>query len=90
LTKTSPPNKNVSSPLLVLAAARSLDKSPVKTPAAPAEIAPKNVRRVTLLCIEFPSLLLLNSYFLLLTFLGPLHPRDLLPKNVRRFITGKI
>src|SRR6476620_11850214 len=81
LTKRSPPNKSVSSSLLVLAAARNLDKSPVKTPAAPAEIAPKNVRRVTSLCIEFPSLLLLNSYFLLLTFLGPLHPRDLIPKT---------
>src|SRR5580765_4770423 len=88
LTKTSPPNKNVSSPLLVPAAARSLDKSPVKTPAAPAEIAPKNVRRVTSLCIEFPSLLLLNSYFLLLTFLRPLHPRDLLPKTF--FVSSQV
>jgi hypothetical protein len=46
LTKRSPPNKNVSSLLLVLAAARSVGNPPVKTPAALAEIASKNVRRV--------------------------------------------
>src|SRR6266571_2116550 len=46
LTKRSPPNKNVSSLLLVLAAARSFGNPPVKTPAAPAEIAPKKVLRL--------------------------------------------
>src|SRR6266542_3400114 len=45
LTKRSSPNKNVSSLLLVLVAARSFGNPPVKTPAAPAEIAPKNVLR---------------------------------------------
>src|SRR6266566_7784501 len=44
LTKRSPPNKNVSS--LLLAAARSFGNPPVKTPAAPAEIAPKKVLRL--------------------------------------------
>src|SRR5436190_12790898 len=83
LTNRSPPNKNVSPLLLVLtpAAATSFDNPPVKIPAAPAETARKNVRRVTSLCIEFPSLLLLNSYFLLLTFLGPLHLQKLSPKR---------
>src|SRR5437764_313796 len=88
LTKRSPPNKNVSSLLLVLAAATSFDNPPVRTPAALAESAVKNVRRVTSSCIEFPSLLLLNSYFLLLTFLGPLHPRDLLPKTF--FVSSQV
>src|SRR6266496_554528 len=46
LTNRSPPNKNVSSLLLVLAAAISFANPPVKTPAAPAEIAPKNVLRL--------------------------------------------
>src|SRR5438876_6253457 len=45
LTNRSPPNKNVSSLLLVLAAARISCNPPVKTPAALAEIAPKNVLR---------------------------------------------
>src|SRR5439155_25170713 len=81
LTKRSPPSKNVSSLLLACAAARSFDNPPVKTPAALAESAAKNVRRVTSLCIEFPSLLLLNSYFLLLTFLGPLHLQKPPPKK---------
>src|SRR6266700_4072962 len=56
LTKRSPPNKNVSSLVLAclavakrrwgLAAAISFDTPPVKTPAAPAEITPKNVLRL--------------------------------------------
>src|SRR6266446_165829 len=56
LTNRSPPNKNVSSLLLacpavaerrwVLAAARSFGNPPVKTPAAPARLAPKNVLRL--------------------------------------------
>src|SRR4029077_13587425 len=65
LTKRSPPNKNVS-PLclvLVLADATSFDSPPVRPPAALAESAAKNVRRVTSLCIEFPFLLH-NSSFL--------------------------
>src|SRR5205823_6052987 len=47
LTNRSPPNKNVSSLLLVLAAAaRSFGNPPVKTPAAPAEMTSKNVLRL--------------------------------------------
>src|SRR6266480_1823016 len=64
LTKRSPPNKNVSSLLLVLAAARILCNPPVRTPAALAESAAKNVRRVTSLCIGFPFLLHNSSFFL--------------------------
>src|SRR5205814_8590529 len=64
LTKRSPPNKNVSSFLLVLAAVTSFDNPPVRTPAALVESAVKNVRRVTSLCIEFPSLLHNSSFFL--------------------------
>src|SRR5438034_3330933 len=66
LTKRSPPNKNVSSLLLVLAlaAATSFDNPPVRTPAALAESAAKNVRRVTSLCIGFPFLLHNSSFFL--------------------------
>src|SRR6266566_4362460 len=60
-------------PLASGIAARSFGNPPVKTPAALAESAAKNVRRVTSLCIGFPSLLLLTSYLLLLTFLGPLY-----------------
>src|SRR5437870_574925 len=66
LTKRSPPNRNVSWLLLVLAcaAATSFDNPPVRTPAALAESAAKNVRRVTSLCIEFPFLLHNSSFFL--------------------------
>src|SRR6266436_8215508 len=46
LTNRSPPNKNVSSLLLALAAATSFGNPPIKTPAAPAEIVPKNVLRL--------------------------------------------
>jgi hypothetical protein len=45
LTKESPPSRNVSPALPVLAAARSFGNPPVKTPAAPVEITPKNVLR---------------------------------------------
>jgi CheY-like chemotaxis protein len=45
LTKRSPPNKNVSSLLLVLAAATSSGNPPVKTPATPARLTSKNVLR---------------------------------------------
>src|SRR4029453_2652099 len=45
LTKRSPPNSNVES-LASGSAARSFDKSSVKTPAAPAEITSKNVLRL--------------------------------------------
>src|SRR5205823_1586265 len=66
LTNTSPPNKNVSSLLLVLAlaAATIFCNPPVRTPAVLAESAAKNVRRVTSLCIEFPFLLHNSSFFL--------------------------
>src|SRR5207253_10795027 len=61
LTNRSPPSKNVllllMLPLASGIAARSFGNRPVKTPAAPAEIVPKNVRRVTSLCIEFPFVL---------------------------------
>src|SRR6266568_7894618 len=49
LTKRSPPNKNVSSLLLVLArasAAKNFGNPPLRTPAAPAEITSKNVLRL--------------------------------------------
>src|SRR5205814_5142934 len=42
LTNRSPPNKNLSSLLLVLAAATIFCNPPVKTPAAPADITPRN------------------------------------------------
>src|SRR5438046_6971783 len=64
LTKRSPPNKNVSPLVLALAAARIFCNPPVRTPAALAESAAKNVRRVTSLCIEFPSILHNSSFFL--------------------------
>src|SRR5206468_11695514 len=65
LTNRSPPSRNVLLLLLLMLmlpiasgiAARSFGNPPVKTPAAPAEIVPKNVRRVTSLCIRFPFLL---------------------------------
>src|SRR6266550_3315617 len=84
LTKRSPPNKNVSSLLLVLAAARILCNPPVRTPAALAESAAKNVRRVTSLCIGFPFLLHNSSFFLrrILRLERQLHPRDLPPKTL--------
>src|SRR6266545_561733 len=94
LTNRSPPSRNVLLLLMLMlprasgTAARILCNPPVKTPAALAESAAKNVRRVTSLCIEFPFLLLLNSYFLLLTFLGPLHRRDLLPKTF--FVSSQV
>src|SRR6266480_4506347 len=83
LTKRSPPNKNVSSLLLVLAAAIILCNPPVKTPAALAESAVKNVRRVTSLCIGFPFLLHNSSFFLRRIHRSEhqLPPRDLLPKT---------
>jgi hypothetical protein len=46
LTNRSPPNKNVSSLLLALAAVISFGNPPVRTPAAPAEIVPKKVLRL--------------------------------------------
>src|SRR5438876_3807996 len=84
LTNRSPPSKNVSSLLLVLAAAISFDNPPVRTPAALAESAAKNVRRVTSLCIEFPFLLHDSSFFLrrILQLERQLHPRDLPPKTL--------
>src|SRR5437870_8136774 len=83
LTKRSLPNKNVSSLLLVLAVATSFDNPPVRTPAALAESAAKNVRRVTSLCIVFPFLLHNSSFFLRRTHRSEcqLHPRDLPPKT---------
>src|SRR5437870_8227472 len=65
LTKRSPPNKNVSSLLPVLAAAaKNFGSPPVRTPAVLAESAAKNVRRVTSLRIGFPFLLHNSSFFL--------------------------
>src|SRR5438876_2926060 len=86
LTNRSPPNKNVSSLLLVLvlAAATSFANPPVRTPAALAESAAKNVRRVKSLCIGFPFLLHNSSFFLrrILQLERQLHPRDLPPKTL--------
>src|SRR5216117_3110185 len=84
LTKRSPPNKNVFLLVLALAAATSFDNPPVKTPAALAESAAKNVRRVTSLCIGFPFLLHNSSFFLrrILRLERQLHPRDLPPKTL--------
>src|SRR5882724_7709270 len=89
LTKRSPPNWNVESRASGIAA-RSFDTPPVKTPAAPAEIAPKNVRRVTSLCIEFPFLLHNSSFFLrrILRLRRQLHLRKSPPKTF--FVSWKI
>src|SRR5207244_12245467 len=46
LTNRSPPNKNVSPLLPVLAAVTSFDNPPVRTPAAPPDITPKKVLRL--------------------------------------------
>src|SRR5207249_11668163 len=87
LTSRSPPSRNVLLLLMLMLplasgiAAISLGNPPVKTPAALAESIAKNVRRVRSSCIEFPFLLVLNSYFLLLTFLGPQHPQKSPPKK---------
>src|SRR5206468_10093435 len=63
LTKRSPPSSKVESSASATAA-RILCNPPVRTPAALAESAAKNVRRVTSLCIEFPFLLHNSSFFL--------------------------
>src|SRR5947207_4909138 len=84
LTTRSPPSKNVLLMLmLVLAAARSLDNPPVRTPAALAESAVKNVRRVRSLSIEFPFLLYDSSFFLrrILRLERQLHPQKSPPKT---------
>src|SRR5206468_9049819 len=87
LTSISPPSKNVLLLLMLMLplasgiAAISLGNPPVRTPAALAESAVKNVRRVTSLCIGFP--------FLLLTLLGPAAPARLASKNVRHVITDE-
>src|SRR6266566_9995600 len=82
LTNRSPPSSKVESRASGTAA-RILCNPPVRTPAALAESAAKNVRRVTSLCIEFPFLLH-NSFFFLRRIHRSelqLHPRDLLPKT---------
>src|SRR5436309_6789192 len=84
LTKRSPPNKNVCTLLLASGiAAITLGNPPVRTPAALAERAAKNVRRVTSLCIEFPFLLHNSSFFLgrIHWLERQLHPRGLPPKT---------
>src|SRR6266566_4810691 len=63
LTNRSPPSSKVESRASGTAA-RILCNPPVRTPAALAESAAKNVRRVTSLCIEFPFLLHNSSFFL--------------------------
>src|SRR5438874_6709444 len=63
LTNKSPPSWNVESRVSGTAA-RILCNPPVKTPAALAESAAKNVRRVTSLCIGFAFLLHNSSFFL--------------------------
>src|SRR5437762_9382625 len=81
LTRRSPPNRSVESRASGIAA-RSLDKSPVRTPAALAESAAKNVRRVTSLCIGFPFLLHNSSFFLrrILRLERQLHLQKSFPK----------
>src|SRR6266550_3708622 len=72
LTSISPPSKSVLLLLMLMLmlplasgiAAISLGNPPVRAPAALAESAVKNVRRVTSLCIEFPFLLHNSSFFL--------------------------
>src|SRR2546429_6750637 len=83
LTNRSPPNKNLSSLLLASGiAAISLGNPPVRTPAALAESAAKNVRRVTSLCIGFPFLLHNSSFFLrrILRLERQLHLQKSFPK----------
>src|SRR5216110_2778709 len=70
LTERSPPSRNVLLLLMLMLplasgiAAISLGNPPVRTPAALAESAVKNVRRVRSLSIEFPFLLYDSSFFL--------------------------
>src|SRR6266496_4894502 len=86
LTNRSPPSRNVLLLLMLMlplasgTAAISLGNPPVRTPAALAESAAKNVRRVTSLCIEFPFLLHNSSFFLgrISRLKRQLHRRDLL------------
>src|SRR5437773_11483435 len=90
LTKRSPPNKNVCTLLLASGiAAISLGNPPVRTPAALAESAAKNVRRVTSLCIEFPFLLHNSSFFLrrILRLQRQLHLQACLQKRSSRHRT---
>jgi hypothetical protein len=82
LTNRSPPSRNVSA-LLLAPAARSFDNPPVRTPAALAESAIKNVRRVRSLCIGFPFLLHNSSFCLrrILPLKRQLHLRKSLSKT---------
>src|SRR6266480_4704310 len=82
LTNRSPPNSNVESRASGTVA-RILCNPPVKTPAAVAESAVKNVRRVTSLCIEFPFLLHNSSFFLrrILRLKHQLHRQKSPPKK---------
>src|SRR5438128_739321 len=88
LTKRSPPNWNVESRASGTAA-RILCNPPVRTPAALAESAVKNLRRVTSLCIESPFLLHPSS-FVESSVKTPAAPAEIAPKNVLRLIAGKI
>src|SRR5205823_600553 len=56
----------------------------VRTAAVLPESPARNVRRVTSLCIEFPFLFFLNSYFLRLAA-----PAEIAPKNLLRLIAVK-
>src|SRR6266496_6612309 len=66
LINRSPPSRNVLLLLMLMLplasgiAAISLGNPPVRTPTALAESAAKNVRRVTSLCIEFPSYFIIH------------------------------
>src|SRR6266498_2573630 len=89
LTNRSPPSRNVLLLLMLMlprasgTAARILCNPPVKTPAALAESATKNVRRVTSSCIGFPFLLHNSSFFLrrILRLKYQLHRQKLPPKT---------
>src|SRR6266700_1246249 len=85
LTNRSPPSRNVLLLLMLMLplasgiAAINFGNPPVRTPAALAESAAKNVRRVRSLSIEFPFLLHNSSFFLRRIFRlkRQLHPRGL-------------
>src|SRR5437660_254845 len=88
-TNRSPPSRNVLLLLMLMlplasgTAARILCNPPIKTPAALAESAAKNVRRVRSLSIEF-HFLLYNSSFFLRRIHGlerQPHPQKSLPKT---------
>src|SRR6266542_5708157 len=63
LTKRSPPSWNVESRASGIAA-RTFGNPPVKTPASPAEIVPKNVRVLHRYALDFPSYFIIHPSYL--------------------------